>query len=137
MRIHNDYITLHTATKREFVDITPNVKDAMDKSGIRNGLILVSALHSNSGVIVNDVDSGLLEDIGEWADKLAPNATTYHHNPRAESNASAHLQSVLLNHQTIVGITDGKLELGPWQQVIYAELDGMRPKRILVKVLGE
>jgi secondary thiamine-phosphate synthase enzyme len=137
MKIHNDYITVQTTQKREFKDITPNVKDAADKSGIRDGLILVSSLHSNSGVFVNDTDSGLLEDIGNWADQLAPVRADYHHNPRAESNASAHLQTLLLNHQTIVGITDGKLELGPWQQVIYAELDGQRPKRILVKVMGE
>jgi secondary thiamine-phosphate synthase enzyme len=137
MRIHNDYITVQTKQKREFLDITPNVQDAAEKSGIRDGLILVSSLHSNSGVFVNDVDSGLLEDIGEWADKLAPARDDYHHNPRSESNASAHLQTLLLNHQTIVGITEGKLELGPWQQVIYAELDGLRPKRILVKVMGE
>ena len=137
MKIHNDYITVQTTQKREFKDITPNVKDAADKSGIRDGVILVSSLHSNSGIFVNDTDSGLLEDIGNWADQLAPARADYHHNPRAESNASAHLQTLLLNHQTIVGITDGKLELGPWQQVIYAELDGQRPKRILVKVMGE
>ena len=137
MRIHNDYITLHTEKKREFRNITPNVKDAMEKSGIKDGIVLDSSLHSNCGIFVNDVDSGLLEDFGEWVDKLAPVGESYHHNPRAESNASAHLQSVLLNHQAIVGITDAKLELGPWQQVIYAELDGMRPNRILVKVMGE
>jgi secondary thiamine-phosphate synthase enzyme len=137
MRIHNDYITVQTKQKREFMNITANVKDAADKSGIRDGIILVSSLHSNSGVFVNDEENGLLEDIAEWADKLAPSGTSYHHNPRAESNASAHLQSLLLNHQTVVGITDAKLELGPWQDVIYAELDGMRPKRILIKVMGE
>jgi secondary thiamine-phosphate synthase enzyme len=137
MKIHNDYITVQTTQKREFKDITHNVKDAADKSGIRDGVILVSSLHSNSGIFVNDTDSGLLEDIGNWVDQLAPARADYHHNPRAESNASAHLQTLLLNHQTIVGITDGKLELGPWQQVIYAELDGQRPKRILIKVMGE
>ena len=137
MRIHNDYITVQTQQKREFMDITENVKDAMHKSGIKDGIVLVSSLHSNSGIFVNDTESGLLEDFETWMDKLAPVSADYKHNPRAESNASAHMQSVLLNHQTVVGITDAKLELGPWQQVIYAELDGMRPKRILVKVMGE
>ena len=136
MRIHNDYITVQTKEKREFLNITPNLKDAMEKSGIRDGMILVSSLHANSGIFVNDAESGLLEDIGEWASQMAPEKDTYRH-ARAESNAAAHLQSVLLNHQAMVGITDGKLELGPWQQVIYAELDGARPKRILVKVMGE
>jgi secondary thiamine-phosphate synthase enzyme len=137
MRTHNDYITLQTQQKREFQDITAHVKDAAEKSGIRDGVILVSSLHANSGIFINDPESGLLQDIAEWTEKLAPPGNNYHHDPRGESNASAHLQALLLNHQVLVGITDGKLELGPWQNVIYAELDGTRPKRILVKVIGE
>jgi len=137
MRIHNDYITVQTKQKREFLNITPNLKDAMDKSGVRDGMILVSSLHANSAIFVNDAETGLLEDIGEWTAQLAPEKDSYHHGSRSESNASAHLQGLLLNHQAAVGITDGRLELGPWQQVIYAELDGTRPKRILVKVMGE
>jgi secondary thiamine-phosphate synthase enzyme len=137
MRIHNDYITVQTKLKREFLNITSNLKDAAEKSGIRDGFILVSSLHGNSGIFVNDDDAGLLGDIDEWANTLAPFRENYQHSPRAESNAAAHLQSLLLNHQAMIALTEGKLELGPWQQVIYAELDGMRPKRILVKVLGE
>ena len=137
MRTHNEYMTVQTKEKREFMNITANVKDAMEKSGIRDGMILICALHANSGVFVNDEEPGLLQDVSEWADRLAPPGPDYHHPARFESNAGAHLQSILLNHQALVAITDGKLELGPWQHVMYAELDGQRPKRILFKVLGE
>ena len=137
MRIQSDYLTVQTKQKREFMNITSNVKEAAEKSGIRDGLVLISSLHSNSGVLINDEEPGLLQDIDEWANRLAPHSDQYHHNPRSESNSSAHLQTLLLNHQAIVSVVDGKLELGPWQQVIYAELDGQRPKRILIKVLGE
>ena len=137
MRIHSEYMTVQTNQKREFLNITPNIIAAVEKSGIRDGVILVSPLHSNSAVFVNDEDPGLLEDISEWADRLAPLGPDYRHSPRSESNAGAHLQSLLLNGQAVVSLANGKLELGPWQQVIYAELDGQRPKRILIKILGE
>ena len=137
MRIHSDYLTIQTKNSREFMNITDSVKDAADKSGIRDGFILICPLHSNSAVLINDEEAGLLQDIDEWLASLAPKKETYHHNPRSESNASAHLQSLLLNPQVVVAITEGKLELGPWQQVIYAELDGQRPKRILIKVFGD
>jgi len=137
MRIHSDYMTVQTTQKREFMDITPNVKDAAQKSGIRDGFVLVASLHSNSGVFVNDGEAGLLQDVDEWLNRVAPPRDDYHHASRSESNASAHLQNLLLHHQVLVSLTDAKLELGPWQQVIYAELDGQRPKRILIKVFGE
>ena len=140
MRIHSEYITVQTEQKREFMNITPNVKSAMEKSGLRDGIILVAALHSNSGVFINDDEAGLLQDITEWLDHLAPFGDDYRHaakGARAESNAAAALQSILLNQQAMLSFTEGKLEMGPWQQVIYAELDGMRPKRIHIKVLGE
>jgi secondary thiamine-phosphate synthase enzyme len=137
MRLHSDYMTVQTEKKREFLDITPNVKDAAGKSGIRDGFILISSLHSNAGVFLNDGEAGLLQDIEEWLNHLAPSRDDYHHGPRSESNASAHLQNLLLHHQVVVSLSDGRLELGPWQQVIYAELDGQRPKRILIKIIGE
>jgi secondary thiamine-phosphate synthase enzyme len=140
MRTHSEYITVHTEQKREFMNITPNVKSAMEKSGLRDGIILVAALHSNSGVFINDDEAGLLQDVTEWLDRVAPFGADYRHaakGARAESNAAAHMQSILLNQQAMVSFTEGKLEMGPWQQVIYAELDGMRPKRIHIKVLGE
>jgi secondary thiamine-phosphate synthase enzyme len=137
MRFHNEYLTVQTQQKREFKNITRNVKEAVEKSGIRDGLILVSSLHANSAVFVNDDEAGLLEDIEEWVNRLAPFRDDYHHGSRAESNAGAHLQNLLLHHQALVPLAEGRLELGPWQEVIYAELDGMRPKRILIKILGE
>ncbi len=137
MRVHNDYMTVQTRQKREFMNITPNVKFAMEKSGIRDGIVLVSALHGNAAVFVNDEEPGLLQDVDAWLEKLAPPRGDYRHDRKFESNASAHLQSLLMHHQVLVPISDAKLELGPWQQVIYADLDGQRPKRILIKVMGE
>lgn len=137
MRIHSDYLTVQTKQKREFMNITANVKDAVEKSGVRDGIVLICSLHSNAAILVNDEEPGLLQDIDEFASRLAPSSDQCHHSARSESNASAHLQTLLLNHQAIVSLAEGKLELGPWQQVIFAELDGQRPKRILIKVLGE
>ena len=137
MRIHSEHMTVQTKEKREYLNITPSIKAAVEKSGIRDGIILISSLHSNSALFVNDEEPGLLQDITEWADRVAPFGPDYHHSARSESNAAAHLQSLLLHHQAFVALTDGKLELGPWQNVIYAELDGQRPKRILIKILGE
>ena len=140
MRIYSEYITVQTEKKREFMNLTPNVKSAMEKSGLRDGIILVASLHSNSAVFINDDEAGLLEDIADWLDRLAPFGDNYRHGAkgaRAESNAAAHMQSILLNQQAMLSFTEGKLEMGPWQQVIYAELDGQRPKRIHIKLLGE
>ena len=137
MRIHSDYLTIQTTKKREFMNITQSVKEAAEKSGIHDGIVLICSLHGNSGIFINDDDPGLIQDIDEWIDKIAPFGAEYHHSPRAESNAGAHLQSLLLNHQALVSLAQGRLELGPWQNVMYAELDGMRPKRILIKVMGE
>jgi secondary thiamine-phosphate synthase enzyme len=137
VRIHSDYLTVQTTNKREFMNITQSVKEAAEKSGIQDGMVLICALHGNAGVFVNDDDPGLIQDIDEWIGKIAPFGAEYHHSPRAESNAGAHLQSLLLNHQALVSLAQGRLELGPWQTVLYAELDGMRPKRILIKVMGE
>jgi secondary thiamine-phosphate synthase enzyme len=122
------------------MNLTPNIKSAMEKSGLRDGIILVATLHSNSAVFINDEEAALQQDIDEWLNKLAPFGSDYHHGAagaRAESNAAAHLQSILLNQQAMLSFGDGKLEIGPWQQVIYAELDGQRPKRIHIKLLGE
>jgi secondary thiamine-phosphate synthase enzyme len=137
MRIHSEYITVQTQKKHEFMNITSSVKDAADKSGIHDGVILICTLHSNSGLFINDSEGGLLEDIESWLDQLAPLRDNYRHGMHGESNASAHLQSLLLNSQALVSLAAGKLELGPWQQIIFAELDGTRPKRILIKVMGE
>lgn len=136
MRAHNDYLTIQTQSKREFRNITANVNYALEKSGILDGIVLVATLHANSAVFLNDEEQGLLQDVDAWLEKTAPVRDDYKHGSKFESNAGIHLQSLLLSPQVIVPVSSGKLELGPWQQVIYAELDGMRPKRILIKVMG-
>src|SRR3989475_9774987 len=137
MRVHNEYLTVQTKQKREFQNITPSVKFAMEKSGINAGFVLVSTLHSNAAVFVNDEEPGLLADLDAWLEKVAPHGDEYKHGAKVESNASAHLQSLLVHHQVLVPISDRRLELGAWHSVVYAEVDGLRPKRILIKVMGE
>ncbi len=137
MKIYNEQITLQTQGKREFMNITPQIKSAMEKSGFRDGIILVSVLHSNAAIVVNDDEPGFLEDLQSWLEQVAPERADYKHHGRFESNSGVHLQSLLLHHQAIVSFTEGRLDLGPWQFVIFAELDGMRPKKITVKVMGE
>ncbi len=137
MKIYTEVIELATARKREFLNITLRAKAALEKSGIQEGILVVTSMHVNAAVFVNDEESGLIEDISKWAEQVAPHREDYAHAGRFESNAAAHLQSILLNHQAIVGCAHGKLDLGPWQQVFFAELDGPRPRRIQVKILGE
>lgn len=137
MKIYNEYITLQTTEKREFVDLTPQIKAAVEKSGFRDGMILVSSLHSNGSVIVSDNEPGFLEDLRGWLEEAAPVREDYKHGNKFESNSSRHLQGLLLHHQAVLGLTEGRLDLGPWQFVLFAELDGQRPKRILVKLMGE
>lgn len=137
MKIYTEQITLQTKKSREVVNITSQVKAAMEKSGFRDGIILVSTLHSNAAIIVNDEEPGFLEDLDAWLNQLAPARDDYKHKGRFESNSSIHFQSLLLHHQEIVAFAEGRLDLGPWQFVLFVELDGLRPKRILIKVLGE
>jgi secondary thiamine-phosphate synthase enzyme len=137
VKVYNEQITIQSTKLREVFNITSQVKSAMEKSSFRDGIILVSSLHSNSAVIVNDEEPGLLEDLDNWLIQLAPARDDYKHKGRFESNSSAHFQSLLLHHQVIVPFTEGRLDLGPWQSVLFVELDGQRPKRIGVKVMGE
>jgi secondary thiamine-phosphate synthase enzyme len=137
MKIYNELITLQTKEPREIVNITSPVKAAMEKSGFRDGIVLVCSLHANAAVIVNDEEPGLLEDLDTWLNRIAPVQDNYKHQGRFESNAAIHLQSLLLHHQVVVPFTEGRLDLGPWQFVLFVELDGQRPKRVLVKVMGE
>jgi secondary thiamine-phosphate synthase enzyme len=137
MRIYTEHITLQTKRLREVVNITSQVKAAMEKSSFREGIILVSALHSNSAVVINDDEPGLLEDLDTWLSHLAPVRDDYKHAGRVESNAAIHLQALVLHHQVIVPFSEARLDLGPWQFVLFVELDGTRPKRILVRVMGE
>jgi secondary thiamine-phosphate synthase enzyme len=137
MKIHTDYITIKTEKQREFITITSNVKFAVEKSGLHDGIVLVSSLHSNSAIFVNDDEPGLQTDMEAWLAEIAPLRSDYKHATRTESNASVHFQALLLGQQVMLSLTDGKIELGPWQSIVYAELDGLRPKKIVIKILGE
>jgi secondary thiamine-phosphate synthase enzyme len=137
MKIYTDVLTFQSAKKREFINITPQVKLALEKSAFRDGIILVSVTHSNAAIIVSDDEPGLLEDLQAWLEQLAPEREDYKHRGRFESNTGIHLQSLLLHHQVVVPFTEGRLDLGPWQYVLFAELDGQRPKRVVIKAMGE
>ena len=136
MKFHTEYLTFNTKKKRDYINITPEVERALAKSGIREGMILVSAMHITAGVYVNDAEAGLIADIDDWLEKLAPFAD-YRHHRTGETNGDAHLKSMLVHHQVIIPVTDGRLDFGPWQQVHYAEFDGRRRKRVIIKVMGE
>jgi secondary thiamine-phosphate synthase enzyme len=137
MKFHTEYLTFNTKKHRAYIHITPQVEAAVQKSGINEGMVLVSAMHITAGVYVNDDESGLIEDIDEWLEKLAPYRNTYRHHNTGETNGDSHLKSMLVHHEVIVPVTNGKLDLGPWQRVFYAEFDGQRSKRLIIKVMGE
>jgi secondary thiamine-phosphate synthase enzyme len=137
MKSHTEYLTFKTKRHREYINITREVEAALKKSGIRQGMILVSAMHITAAVYVNDAEEGLIQDIDEWLERLAPTGPDYRHHRTGESNGDAHLKNLLMHHQVIIPVTDGKLDFGPWQQVYYAEFDGQRAKRVVIKVMGE
>lgn len=137
MKVHTEYLTFNTRKHREYIHITPQVEAAVKKSGVKEGMVLVSAMHITAGVYVNDHESGLIQDIDEWLEKLAPFNPDYRHHQTGEDNGDSHLKSMLVHHEVIVPVTAGKLDLGPWQRVFYAEFDGQRQKRVILKVMGE
>lgn len=137
MKYHTEYLTFRTTKKREYVNVTPEVESALRKSGIQEGMILVSAMHITAGVWVNDAEDGLIADIDEWLERLAPSGKDYRHHRTGETNGDAHLKSLLIHHQVVVPVTQGNLDMGPWQQIYYAEFDGRRAKRVVLKVMGE
>ena len=137
MKFHTEYLWFNTKNHREYINITGEVEKALKKSGIQEGMILVSAMHITAGVYVNDAESGLIADIDEWLEKIAPYKEGYRHHQTGETNGDSHLKSLLVHHEVVVPVTAGKLDLGPWQQVYYAEFDGQRKKRLLIKVMGE
>jgi secondary thiamine-phosphate synthase enzyme len=137
MKFHTEYLWFNTKAKREMVRITDSVEEAVQKSKIREGMALVSAMHITAGVIVNDDEPGIQADFDEWIEGLAPFKADYRHHRTGETNGDAHLKSILTHHQVIVPVTEGKLDLGPWQQIFYAEFDGRRRKRLIIKVMGE
>jgi secondary thiamine-phosphate synthase enzyme len=137
MKFHTEYLTFHTNKHREYIHITPQVEGAVRSSGIAEGMVLVSAMHITAGIYVNDDENGLIEDIDEWLEILAPFRKDYQHHDTGEDNGDSHLKALLIHHQVIVPITNGRLDLGRWQRVFYAEFDGRRDKRVILKVMGE
>ncbi|UCE23960.1 MAG: YjbQ family protein [Candidatus Zixiibacteriota bacterium] len=137
MKSHAEYLVFNTRKRREYINITSDVEKALSESGIQEGLVLVSAMHITAGVYVNDAESGLIADIDEWADNLAPFGPDYRHHRTGEDNGDAHLKNLLIGSQVVLPVTNGKLDFGPWQQVYYAEFDGQRRKRVIIKIIGE
>jgi secondary thiamine-phosphate synthase enzyme len=136
MITHTDYLWFNTTARQEFVRITDEVAAIVARSGVSDGIALVSAMHITSGVYVNDWEDGLIHDFQVWLEKLAPAGLPYRHHQTGEDNADAHLKRTIMGHQVIVPITRSKLDLGPWEQIFYAEFDGQRRKRVVVKVMG-
>jgi len=137
MKSCTKYLTFNTAKHRQYINITDEVAEVVAESKITEGMVLVSAMHITAGVFVNDAESGLLADIDQWLEGLAPFRRDYRHHHTGETNGDAHLKNLLVHHQVILPITGGALDLGPWQQVYYAEFDGQRPKRLVIKAMGE
>jgi secondary thiamine-phosphate synthase enzyme len=129
----------NTPHRRDYINITDQVEKLVTESGVKNGLCLVNAMHITAAVYINDNENGLIEDYDDWLEKLAPHAPTsqYRHNRTGEDNADAHMKRQIMGREVVVAITDGKLDFGPWEQVFYAEFDGRRKKRVLVKIIGE
>lgn len=136
MKVHTEYLEMNTKRRHEMVHITPQVEEIVRRSGIQDGLCFVSPMHITAAIYVNDLEDGLIEDIWEWLEKLAPARPDYKHHRTGEDNGDAHLKAMLLHHETTLPITKGRLDLGTWQRVFYAEFDGQRRKRVIVKVLG-
>ena len=137
MKSATEYLWFNTKQHREYINITNKVEEFVARNEVQEGFVLVSAMHITAGVYVNDAESGLIADIDDWLEKLAPFRPDYRHHATGESNGDAHLKSLLIHHEVIVPVTGGKLDLGPWQQIYYAEFDGQRKKRVILKALGE
>lgn len=139
MKNYREEVVIHTQSRTEFIRITDKVSQAVKKSGVKEGLCLVNSMHISSSVFINDNESGLWKDFEKWLEKLAPHQPIeqYRHNDTGEDNADAHLKRTVMGREVVVAITNGKLDFGPWEQIFYGEFDGKRPKRILIKIIGE
>ena len=137
MKSFRKELFFQASNRREIIRITEEVQNAITESGIKEGMILVSAMHITAGIYVNDAESGLISDIDKWLEELAPFDINYNHHYTGETNGDSHLKSLLIGHEVIIPVTNGELDFGPWQQVYYAEFDGQRRKRVLIKVMGE
>jgi len=138
MRAYTDYLWMNTRDRYDIVNITHQVEDALEKSGVKEGLCLVNAMHITASVFINDNESGLHQDFLQWVEKLAPyGKDKYRHNMTGEDNGDAHLKRTIMGREVVVAITKGRLDFGPWEQIFYGEFDGQRKKRVLVKIIGE
>ena len=140
MKSHTEYLTMNVPDRTGFVNITSEVEAILRKSGIKEGLVLANAMHITASVFINDDEPGLHHDYSKWLERLAPfdaSPTTYHHNRTGEDNADAHMKRQVMGREVVVAVTNGRLDFGPWEQIFYGEFDGKRPKRVLVKILGE
>ena len=140
MKHLREELWFHTPGRRDYVNITRQVEELVRKSGVKNGLCLVNAMHITASVYINDDERGLIQDYDDWLEKLAPfdaSPARYRHNRTGEDNADAHMKRQIMGREVVVAITDGKLDFGPWEQIFYAEFDGRRRKRVLVKIIGE
>ena len=140
MKSYTDYLTMNIPARMAFVNIMPQVEEAVKKSGVQEGMVLVNAMHITASVFINDDESGLHEDYKAWLEGLAPfdaSPRRYAHNRTGEDNADAHMKRQVMGREVVVAITNGKLDVGPWEQIFYGEFDGRRPKRVLIKIIGE
>ncbi len=140
MKSHREILTFQVPQRMDFINITPQVEAAVAKSGVQEGLVLINAMHITASVFINDDEPGLHEDYKRWLEELAPfdpSPSRYHHNRTGEDNGDAHHKRQIMGREVVVAITDGKLDFGPWEQVFYGEFDGHRPKRVLIKIIGE
>jgi secondary thiamine-phosphate synthase enzyme len=139
MKSIREYLTFNTAKRRDYINITSQVEDILQKSGIKEGLCLVNAMHITASVFINDNERGLLQDYEDFLENLAPHApiTRYRHNLTGEDNGDAHIKRQIMGREVVIAVTDGKLDFGPWEQIFYGEFDGRRPKRVMVKIIGE
>ncbi len=139
MKSLTEYLWFNTPHRRDYINITPQIEELVRKSGVQEGLCLVNAMHITASVFINDDESGLIQDFDDWLEQLAPHepVSKYRHNRTGEDNADAHLKRQVMGREVVVAITNGKLDLGPWEQIFYGEFDGRRRKRVLVKIIGE
>jgi len=137
MKSYREELWFETSTRRAYINITPQVEEAVRKSGVREGLVLVNAMHITASVYINDDESGLLKDYDDFLERLAPHESFYRHNDTGEDNGDAHIKRQLMGREVTVAITKGQLDCGPWEQIFYGEFDGRRKKRVLVKIIGE
>lgn len=137
MKTYTEHITITTENKKEIINITDKIEEAIEKSGIKEGICLVNSMHITSSVFINDEESGLKQDFMRWLEELAPEKPNYLHHHTGETNADAHLKRTIMGREVVAAITENQLDFGPWEQIFYGEFDGQRPKRILIKIIGE